>query len=854
MYPKILRISFVLLMLLYVAALPGPAGVVVFLDDTGNMVGVEHSAAFDPVSALNILVAGPPAQGLMRLQSAIPAGTKVERLTIEGRSAKVDFSRHIVSDRFDEAALERVYKQVFMTLRQFGVDDSIELLTCGEPLYTFLKPAPKVEPSGAPLENAMLSSGAALSGKSITLSPGHGIFWNGTGWYTQRPVYCSPLSEEDFHNLDMATYLKSYLEADGMLVKMVRCTDKSYGMYNGLFDWWKMASPYWLQHVGYPCTVYASYTGDCTLGTGASESSDDIRARPLASDYDNTNIYVSLHTNGMSGDCYGSTCPSGTDTYYDCSKEHRNWCTVSTQLSNAVHPALISTIRNEVADVDWIDRGQHDSAGAYGEIRIPDRAAILIELGFHDTCDHDAIHLRDPFWTSGAMWGIYKGICSYFGVNPTWGFYSDEYVTDDIPAQMAPGETRQAHITFRNRGVAWSEARAFRLGAVGDSDPFSTQTRYAISGVVPPGGEYTFTITLTAPTEPGYYLTDWQMVRDGYTWFGATVSKSINVGGAPDTEPPSAPTNLSGEPVAPVQVNLTWSPSTDNIGVAGYRIYRDNQEIGTTTSTTYSDTTCSSNTTYTYEVTAYDGAMNESARSNPAVVTTPPRSEYIIDNPQAVFTGSWSTGTSSIDKYGSDYRFIGTSTTETGTATWTPNIEVAGNYDVYCWYPQGTNRTTKAPYTVVWNGGSQTIEVNQQSNGGRWNLLVSAKPFAAGTSGYVRLGNATGESGLVVLADAVRFVKVATDTTPPVISNVASATGAGTATITWTTDEVATSQVEYGLTTSYGTLSPLDPTLTTSHSVSLSGLARRTTYHYRVRSKDAAGNESVSADYTFKTK
>jgi hypothetical protein len=135
----------------------------------------------------------------------------------------------------------------------------------------------------------------SLSGHSITLSPGHGKYWNGSGWYTARPVYCSPLSQEDYHNVDNAIYLKQYLEQDGMTVKMSRCTNKSYGNspYNGGEAWWHMAASYWLKNAGYPCSVYASYTGDCTLGAGASESSDDIRARPLASDYDNTNIYIS---------------------------------------------------------------------------------------------------------------------------------------------------------------------------------------------------------------------------------------------------------------------------------------------------------------------------------------------------------------------------------------------------------------------------------------------------------------------------------------------------------------------------------------------------------------------------------
>ncbi len=92
------------------------------------------------------------------------------------------------------------------------------------------------------------------------------------------------------------------------------------------------------------------------------------------------------------------------------------------------------------------------------------------------------------------------------------------------------------------------------------------------------------------------------------------------------------------------------------------------------------------------------------------------------------------------------------------------------------------------------------------------------------------------------------------DESPPVISEIgASGITASTATITWTTDELAASQVEYGLTTSYGSTTPLDSTLVTSHSVSLSQLDPSTTYHYRVKSKDESGNEAVSADYNFAT-
>jgi hypothetical protein len=94
----------------------------------------------------------------------------------------------------------------------------------------------------------------------------------------------------------------------------------------------------------------------------------------------------------------------------------------------------------------------------------------------------------------------------------------------------------------------------------------------------------------------------------------------------------------------------------------------------------------------------------------------------------------------------------------------------------------------------------------------------------------------------------------APDTTPPTISNVtATALTVSGATISWTTNEASDTQVEYGSTTSYGTLSTLNATSLTAHSTSLSGLASGTTYHYRVRSRDAAGNLATSGDFTFTT-
>jgi len=94
------------------------------------------------------------------------------------------------------------------------------------------------------------------------------------------------------------------------------------------------------------------------------------------------------------------------------------------------------------------------------------------------------------------------------------------------------------------------------------------------------------------------------------------------------------------------------------------------------------------------------------------------------------------------------------------------------------------------------------------------------------------------------------------DTSSPAISNVsAGSLSSSGATITWSTDESATSQVEYGLTTSYGTTYPSSDSTadTTSHSVTLSSLSANTLYHYRVISTDSSNNTATSTDATFTT-
>lgn len=92
------------------------------------------------------------------------------------------------------------------------------------------------------------------------------------------------------------------------------------------------------------------------------------------------------------------------------------------------------------------------------------------------------------------------------------------------------------------------------------------------------------------------------------------------------------------------------------------------------------------------------------------------------------------------------------------------------------------------------------------------------------------------------------------DVTAPTISGVgAPNVTSSSADITWTTDEAADSTVDYGTTSGAYSGATSDEALVTGHKISLTGLSSNTTYYYRVRSKDAAGNEATSGEYTFST-
>jgi hypothetical protein len=503
----------------------------------------------------------------------------------------------------------------------------------------------------------------------------------------------------------------------------------------------------------------------------------------------------------------------------------------------------------------------------------------------------------------------------------------------------------------------------------------------------------------TAPGAPSVNMR-YTIASDWWGIVGMNVVAAT--GGVPDTTPPSVPSGLSATAVSPSQINLSWTPSTDDVGVTGYTIFRNTTQINTTSASSYSDTGLAAGTAYSYTVAAYDAAGNASSPSSSASATTPSTpftfslsnggnksvvrgssvpntitSTLLSGTAQAVSfaasgfpagaSGSFSPGsctptcTTTLTIVTGVSTPLATSTiTVTGTAgslssvtsftltvtpdTTSPTVSlsapannamvrgtaVAVNATAFDavgvsgvqFLLDGANlgaEDTAAPYSRTWNtttssGGPHTLSARARDAAGNLGtaatVTVTVDNLAPTGSVVINSGAAvtTSRNSTLTLAAAdtittvtqMRFSNTGTsysaaeayaatkawtlssgagtktvyvqfkdapgnwsagftdtivfDPTAPIISAVGAVNmTVDSATINWTTDEPSTSQVEYGPTTSYGSMTPLDNALVTSHSVTLTGLAAGTTYNYRVRSTDAASNQRVDTNKLFTT-
>lgn len=372
----------------------------------------------------------------------------------------------------------------------------------------------------------------------------------------------------------------------------------------------------------------------------------------------------------------------------------------------------------------------------------------------------------------------------------------------------------------------------------------------------------------------------------------------------------------SNLPVSAGQVVLTWDPTTTNTDgtpltdLAGFKIYYGtssgaygaSQDVGTIP-TSYTVANLPENVMYYFAVTAYNATGNESAFSNEVFKVIPDATPPVIS---VVTTASltsmgatltWTTDEASTSQveygsplvYGSSTTLDNTpvtshSVTLSGLSAWTTyhfrvkSQDAAGNLQTSADFTFGTLAPpdmTSPTGTISINGGNVyattgmvtlTLSCNDSGSGcssmqfSNDGVIFSIwEGFSAGKTWALNSGNGN-KTVYVHYRDmsgnvSPNYSKTITlDATAPVLSSIsAGSLTDAKATITWTTDETATTQVDYGTSPALGSSSPIDTTPVINHLVVITGLTPNTTYHYKVRSSDGAGNSAISTEQIFVT-
>ena len=407
------------------------------------------------------------------------------------------------------------------------------------------------------------------------------------------------------------------------------------------------------------------------------------------------------------------------------------------------------------------------------------------------------------------------------------------------PPPPAPTPTTTA-VSVSPTSVSFGSVTAGTTSAASDVWVVNTGTTGVSVSSITVSGPFALSSTDCYPTStwngimaPGSHCNAY-VVFAPVTSGGATGTLTVYAAGSSKT---AALSGTGASTTPPPAIAVSVSPTSTTVASGGTQQFTATvtgttntavtwtASLGTISSTgLYTAPTVSASTTATVTATSVADAT-KSANASVAITAPPPPLGSFSLSPTSVSFGSATVGTTSA---ASDVWVTNTGTTGLSVSS----ITVSGPFAL---------SSTDCPPTSTWNG--------VMAPGTHCNAYVVFAPVTSGSATGTLTVTAAGSSKTAALSGT------GASTTPPVFSAIAaSSITASGARITWTTNEASDSQVEYGLTTGDGRVTPLNTSLVTIHSQPLSGLAPNTRYHYRVKSRDAAGNLAVSGNFTFKTK
>ncbi|MGN6780385.1 MAG: fibronectin type III domain-containing protein [Marmoricola sp.] len=357
---------------------------------------------------------------------------------------------------------------------------------------------------------------------------------------------------------------------------------------------------------------------------------------------------------------------------------------------------------------------------------------------------------------------------------------------------------------------------------------------------------------------------------------------TVTMPASSDTTPPSAPTGLAAEEVFYNEIDLGWTGSTDSgTGVSGYRVYRKGPgETGYTLLATtvgsgaghnsYVDTTVKPSSSYSYQVSAVDGAGNESGKATVDPTTPPgPSSQTYTFTPTGDATiqqgspnATGNTSTLIVDNSPVDDALIGFNVATTScdtltSATLTLTDKADGSVKGGDFYTTGTNWSES---TVTWNtaptrgtllnslgpvASNATVSLDVTQGVSALNGPVAFRVASTSSDG-VRYSSKEGTGGKPTLTVVCTNASVQDNTPPSAPTGLtASAATPGEIDLSWlaSTDNLAVTDYDiYRGGTKVGVVSANALTYQDT------SVTPGTSYTYTVRARDAAGNTSAGSN------